>query len=85
MAQIIKLGQKLTDDAVTMFIKLMGRLFSQANSRKKQRHMDCRPEPPKHCGMFLDTITGPAVGQRQGCGTRWRCSTGESAGIGCSA
>lgn len=42
VAQVIKLGQKLTDDAVTMFIKLMGRLFSQANNRKKQRHMDCR-------------------------------------------
>ncbi len=40
VAQVIKLGQKLTDDSVTMFIKLMGRLFSQANSRKKQRHMD---------------------------------------------
>ena len=24
VAQVIKLGQKLTDDAVTMFIKLMG-------------------------------------------------------------
>ncbi|MEZ5784775.1 MAG: DUF4158 domain-containing protein, partial [Rhizobiaceae bacterium] len=43
VAQVIKLGQKLTDDAVTMFIKLMGRLFSQANNRKKQRHMDSRP------------------------------------------
>jgi hypothetical protein len=31
VAQVIKLDQKLTDDAVTMFIKLMGRLFSQAN------------------------------------------------------
>lgn len=30
VAQVIKLGQKLTDDAVTMFVKLMGRLFSQA-------------------------------------------------------
>lgn len=40
LAQVIKLGQKLTDDAVSMFIKLMGRLFSKANSRKKQRHMD---------------------------------------------
>lgn len=39
VAQIIKLGQKLTDDAVMMFIKLIGRLFSQANNRKKQRHM----------------------------------------------
>ncbi|TGU44560.1 Tn3 family transposase, partial [bacterium M00.F.Ca.ET.152.01.1.1] len=39
------------------FIKLMGRLFSQANSRKKQRHMDCRPDATKALRMFLDTIT----------------------------
>lgn len=44
VAQVIKLGQKLTDDAVGMFIKLMGRPSSQANNRKKQRHMDCRPD-----------------------------------------
>lgn len=57
VAQIIKLGQKLTDDAVSMFIKLIGRLFSQANNRKKQRHMDCRPDTGKVLRMFLDTIT----------------------------
>lgn len=57
VAQVIKLAQKLTDDAVTMFIKLMGRLFSQANNRKKQRHMDCRPDTAKALRMFLDTIT----------------------------
>jgi len=38
VAQVIKLGEKLTDDAVMMFIKLIGRLFSQAHSRKKRRH-----------------------------------------------
>ena len=57
VAQVIKLGQKLTDDAVAMFIKLMGRLFSQANNRKKQRQMDCRPDTAKALRMFLDTIT----------------------------
>ena len=57
VAQVIKLGQKLTDDAVTMFIKLIGRLFSQANNRKKQRHMDARPETSKILRMFLDTIS----------------------------
>ncbi|WP_245518845.1 MULTISPECIES: Tn3 family transposase [unclassified Mesorhizobium] len=57
VAQVITLSQKLTDDAVTMFIKLMGRLFSQANNRKKQRHMDCRPDTAKALRMFLDTIT----------------------------
>jgi TnpA family transposase len=56
VAQVIKLGQKLTDDAVMMFIKLMGRLFSQANNRKKQRHMDARIETSKALRLFLDTI-----------------------------
>jgi hypothetical protein len=57
VAQAIKLGQKLTDDAVSMFIKLMGRLFSQANNRKKRRHIDGRPDTAKALRMFLDTIT----------------------------
>lgn len=56
VAQIVKLGQKLTDDAVMMFIKLMGRLFSQANNRKKQRHMSARLETSKALRLFLDTI-----------------------------
>jgi hypothetical protein len=40
-----------------MFIKLMGRLFSQAKNRKKQRQMDARPETSKVLRMFLDTIS----------------------------
>lgn len=57
VAQVIKLGQKLSDDAVTMFIKLIGRLFSQAHSRKKRRHMDSRTETSKALRLFLDTIS----------------------------
>jgi hypothetical protein len=43
VAQVIKLGEKLTDDAVMMFIKLIGRLFSQAHSRKKRGQIPPRP------------------------------------------
>jgi len=57
VAQVIKLGQKLTDDAVTMFIKLIGRLFSQANNRKKQRHAEMRKDTAKALRLFLDTIS----------------------------
>lgn len=57
VAQVIKLGQKLTDDAVSMFIKLMGRLFSHASNGKKQRQMDGRPDTAKTLRMFFDTIT----------------------------
>lgn len=39
-----------------MFIKLIGRLFSQANNRKKQRHMNARIETSKALRLFLDTI-----------------------------
>lgn len=56
VAQVIKLGQKLTDDAVMMFIKLMGRMYSRANNQKKQRHMNARIETSKALRLFLDTI-----------------------------
>ncbi|EKD7602514.1 Tn3 family transposase [Agrobacterium pusense] len=56
VAQIIKIGQKLTDDAVMMFIKLMGRLYSKVNNQKKQRHMDVRLETSQALRLFLDTI-----------------------------
>lgn len=56
VAQVIRLGEKLTDDAVTMFIKLIGRLLSKAHSRKKRRHMDHRTDTSKALRMFLDTI-----------------------------
>jgi hypothetical protein len=56
VAQIIKLGQKLTDDAVMIFIKLMGRLYSKANNQRKQRHMDARLETSQALRLFLDTI-----------------------------
>ena len=57
VAQVIKLGEKLTDDAVMMFIKPIGRLFSQAHSRKKRRHMDYRTDTSKALRLFLDTIS----------------------------
>jgi hypothetical protein len=39
-----------------MFIKLMGRLLSRANSRKVQRHVETRKETAKVLRLFLDTI-----------------------------
>lgn len=53
VAQVIRLGEKLTDDAVTMFIKLIGRLLSNAYSRKKRPHMDHRTDTSKALRMFL--------------------------------
>jgi hypothetical protein len=82
VAQVIKLGQKLTDDAVTMFIKLMGRLFSQANNRKKQRHMDCGRIPPRHCACS-STRSQPCSRRTSMAGTHWRFSIRKLAGIDC--
>lgn len=57
VAQVIKRGEKLSDSAVTTFIKLIGRLFSRANSRKKRRHIDSRTVASKALRLFLDTIS----------------------------
>jgi hypothetical protein len=40
-----------------MFVKLMGKLFSQPTNKKKQRQMDCRANTAKALRMFLNTIT----------------------------
>ena len=66
VAQVIKLGEKLTDDAVMMFIKLIGRLFSQVHSRKKRRHMDYRTDTSKALRLFLDTISALQSANDQG-------------------
>ena len=66
VAQVIKLGEKLTDDAVMMFIKLIGRLFSQAHSRKKRRHMDHRTDTSKALRLFLETISALQSANDQG-------------------
>ncbi len=40
VAQTITLEQTLTDAAVTMFNKLIGRLFARANTRRKKRYVE---------------------------------------------
>ncbi|MBY5775265.1 DUF4158 domain-containing protein [Rhizobium leguminosarum] len=66
VAQIIKLGQKLTDDAVTMFAKLIGRLFSQASNKQKQRHADARKETARALRLFRDTLRALVVANDTG-------------------
>nr|WP_246485631.1 Tn3 family transposase [Aminobacter carboxidus] len=56
VAQLVKLGHELTDAAVTMFSKLIGRLFSQANNQKKQRHGEARRDTAKALRLFRDTL-----------------------------
>jgi hypothetical protein len=66
VAQLIKLGQKLTDDAVAMFGKLIGRLFSQANNRKKQRHAEARKDTAKALRLFRDTLRALVIANDAG-------------------
>ena len=82
VAQVIKLDEKLTDDGVTMFIKLIGRLLSQSHSRKKRRRMDHRTDTSK--ALRLSSIRywrcdWPTTGVRMH--LRW--STRRSVGTDC--
>jgi TnpA family transposase len=55
-AQVIALEQSLTDAAVTMFNKLIGRLFARANMRRKQRYVDAQQDTTKVLRLFRDTL-----------------------------
>ncbi|WP_286829265.1 MULTISPECIES: Tn3 family transposase [Kordiimonas] len=55
-AQIISLSETLTDEAVSMFTKLIGRLFSRAIAKSKQRHIDKRKETNQTLRLFRDTL-----------------------------
>ena len=66
VVQLITLGQKLTDIAVTMFGKLIGRLFSQAKNKKKQRHGENRKETANALRMFRDTLRALVVANETG-------------------
>lgn len=55
-AQIISLSETLTDEAVSMFTKLIGRLFSRAVAKGKQRHIDKRKDTNQTLRLFRDTL-----------------------------
>lgn len=55
-AQIISLSETLTDEAVSMFTKLIGRLFSRAVAKGRQRHIDKRKETNQTLLLFRDTL-----------------------------
>jgi TnpA family transposase len=61
VAQLIALSEKLTDAAVTMFNKLIGRLFARALTTKKQRHADSRRETAQALRLFRDTLRALAM------------------------
>jgi TnpA family transposase len=56
VAQAITLEQTLTDAAVTMFNKLIGRLFARANTRRKKRYVEAQHDTTKVLRLFRDTL-----------------------------
>ncbi|NBJ13943.1 Tn3 family transposase [Microvirga arsenatis] len=56
VAQAITLEQALTDAAVTMFSKLIGRLFARANARRKKRYVEAQQDTTKVLRLFRDTL-----------------------------
>jgi len=55
-AQLIELTSKLTDATITMFCRLIARLFTKTKARQDQRHLDSRKETARLLRMFGDTL-----------------------------
>jgi TnpA family transposase len=55
-AQLIELAGKLTDAAITMFNRMMARLFVQSKARDERRHLDRRQETARLIVLFRDTL-----------------------------
>jgi TnpA family transposase/transposase/cell division inhibitor SulA len=55
-AQLIELGSRLTDAAVAMFCRLVGRQFARARSGRNKRHLDTRKAAARLLGLFRDTL-----------------------------
>ncbi|MBD2749999.1 hypothetical protein IC232_25340 [Microvirga sp. BT688] len=66
VAQLISLGERLTDKAITMFNKLIGRLFARANMRRKQKYADTRQETTKALRLFRDTLRALVIANDTG-------------------
>jgi hypothetical protein len=66
IAQLITLGERLTDEAITMFNKLIGRLFARANTRRKRKYADTRQETTKALRLFRDTLRALVVANDTG-------------------
>ncbi len=55
-AQLIELTCKLTDATITMFCRLIARLFTKSKARQDRRHLDARKETGRLLRMFGDTL-----------------------------
>ena len=55
-AQLIEMTSKLTDATLTMFCRLIARLFTRSKARQDRRHLDDRKETGRLLRMFSDTL-----------------------------
>ena len=55
-AQLIELTSKLTDAAITMFCRLIARLFTKSKARQDRQHLDARKETGRLLRLFGDTL-----------------------------
>jgi hypothetical protein len=65
-AQLIELTGRLTDAAITMFCRLIARLFTQSRARQDRRHLDARKETARLLRMFDDTVGALAEARQTG-------------------
>ena len=55
-AQLIELTSKLIDATITLFCRLIARLFTKSKARQDRRHLDARKETGRLLRMFGDTL-----------------------------
>jgi len=55
-AQLIEMTSKLIDATITMFCRLIARLFTKSKARQDRRHLDDRKETGRLLRMFGDTL-----------------------------
>lgn len=65
-AQLIELRSKLTDATLTMFCRLIARLFTKSKARQERRHLDDRKETGRLLRMFGDTLRALAEANETG-------------------
>ncbi len=65
-AQLIELDGKLTDATLTMFCRLIGRLFTKSKAKQERRHLDDRKATARLLRMFGDTLRALAEANETG-------------------
>jgi hypothetical protein len=65
-AQLIELTSKLTDATITLFCRLIARLFTKSKARQDRRHLDARNETARLLRLFGDTLRALAEANETG-------------------